>query len=108
MFSEIGADVSGENIVTSAMNENEKQETETEAKETIEIDYNFGENERTGIKTLLPHYSSVKPCLKGSINGVINFDADDERQSKSGGDLLLERFIKNVAKKPNRSAKEIR
>lgn len=112
-FSEISIDVSGEDIVKSAVNENEteKQEIVAEAKKAIEIDYDFGENDKNGMKTLkelLPLYSNVKPCLKGSINGVINLDGDDEKPSKSGGDELLERFIKHVAKKPNRSAQEMR
>lgn len=110
---EISTVVLREDVTKSAMNENgaENQDNAVKAKETIEIDYNFGENERDEIKTLsdrLPHYSTVKPCLKGSVNGVINLDVDDIKPSKSGGDELLERFIKNVAKKTSRSAKEVR
>lgn len=88
---------------------NESNKTDA-LKETIEIDYAFGENDRRESKLLkdLPHYSTVKPCLKGSANGVINLDLDDDTPSRSGGDELLERFIKNVAKKTNRSAKEVR
>lgn len=89
----------------------ENQETVVKTKETIEIDYDFGETERSEIKTLkdlLPLCSTSKPCLKGPVNGIINFDADDVRPVKSGGDELLERFMKHVAKKPNVSAKEVR
>lgn len=111
--SEISTDVLSEDATTSAQNENvvEKPENAIKAKPTIEIDYDFGENERNEIKTLkdlLPHYSTVKPCLKGSVNGMINLDVDVVKPSRSGGDELLERFIKNVVKKTNRSAKEVR
>lgn len=92
------------------MNENEveKRETAIKTKETIEIDYGFGENERSEtVKDLLPLYTTVKPCLKGPVNGIIDLD-DDITPCKSGSDELLERFRKHVAKKPNSSAKEIR
>lgn len=111
-LSEISSDVSSENLTASAMIENEveKHDTAIMAKETIAIDYGFGEDEPSETKTLkelLPPYSNAKPCLKGPVNGIINLD-DDEKPRKSGGDKLLERFIKNVGKKPNTSAKPFR
>lgn len=95
----------------STANEVESQETTTNSRETIEIDYNFGEDEQNEatktMKDLLPLYSNVKPCLKGPVNGVINLD-DETPLTKTGGEELMERFIKHVALKPNRSAKKVR
>ncbi|KAG4079112.1 hypothetical protein HA402_001083 [Bradysia odoriphaga] len=103
-------DVSSEDVIATAAGEMDSQETEAKAHhEPIEIDYNFGETERTEAKTLkdaLPFYSNIKPCLKGPVNGVINLD-DDENPTKTGGEELMARFIKHVVSKPKRSAKEI-
>ncbi|KAJ6638406.1 Claspin, partial [Pseudolycoriella hygida] len=81
-----------------------------EPKETIEIDYYFGENEGNKSQTqnaLLPLYGTHTPCLKTPVNGVINLDAEDEKPVKKGSDELFERFMKHAIKKPNRSAKEV-
>lgn len=105
----VSTDASSENFTASAVNQN-GSENQDKPKETIEIDYDFGEDEPSEIKTLkelLPPYSNAKPCLKGPVNGIINLD-DDETPIKSGGDKLLERFIKHVGKKPNTSAKPFR
>lgn len=108
---ETPADKSSEIVITSAANEAESQETIANARESIEIDYNFGEDDRSEAKTLkdlLPFYSNMKPCLKGPVNGVINLDLDDVKVTKTGGEELMERFMKHVVLKPNRSAKEMR
>ncbi|XP_037028730.1 claspin [Bradysia coprophila] len=103
------AGVSSEDVIVTAANAVDSQETEAKSNEPIEIDYNFGETERNEAKTLkdiLPFYSNIKPCLKGPVNGVINLD-DDVSPTKTGGDELMARFIKHVVLKPNRPAKEI-
>lgn len=114
-FPENIVDATSESVTASTVNEMESSiattTTTTNARESIEIDYSFGEDERNEAKTLrdlLPLYSNIKPCLKGPVNGVINLDMDDEKPAKTGGEELMERFIKHVALKPNRAAKEVR
>lgn len=109
-FPEIIPVALNENPAPSTSHEEEKREKFIKAKETIEIDYDFGESERneTRWKNLLPLYSKDKPCLKGPANGVINLDNDDTNSNKTGENELLERFIKHVAKKRTQSAKEVR